>query len=518
MGLGQNSLARAPCRVGVGTAAGVVAGVNDGEVVAFKGVPYGASTAGSNRFRPPQPVEAWDGVLDASFYRDACPQPPIVGELAPEVERLIDYVLVAGDRFGENCLSVNVWTPAVDGARRPVMVWFHGGSQTVGSGNMPIYDGTNLARRGDAVVVTVNHRLGALGYLSLTQLAGPGDYHVSGNAGLLDMIAALQWVQHNIGAFGGDPGNVTIFGQSGGGPKVSALLAAPAGRGLFHKAIVQSGPGLRASEPDAAAVTAAAIFDRLGNPTIDELVDTPIERLLAAQVEVLGGALPTGRPHRLGPIVDGDVLPTHPFDPVAAAPAADVPLLIGTTRDEMTLFLHGASMLADLDDEAASTLASSLAQGVSDLYPTYRRSRPDATPAQLLAAIASDVRRIGSVRQAERKIAGGPASVWMYRCDVVTLALNGTLGATHGIDLPLVFNNLPVPLLDGHPAANTVSAVMSDAWLSFARTGDPNHSQLPDWPPYNLEERPTMLFNTTSTVANDPNSDERQAWGNHTPT
>ena len=243
------------------------------------------------------------------------------------------------------------------------------------------------------------------------------------------MIAALEWVRHNIGAFGGDPGNVTIFGQSGGGPKVSALLAAPAACGLFHRAIIQSGPGLHAIEPDSAAATAAAIFDRLGNPTIDRLVDTPVERLLAAQVEVLGGALPTGRRHRLGPIVDGEVLPAHPFDPVAAAPAADVPLLIGTTRDEMTLFLHGASTLADLDHEAASMLAPSLAQGVSDLYPTYRRSRPDATPAQLLVAIAGDVRRIGSIRQAERKIGGGPASVWMYRCDVESPALNGALGA-----------------------------------------------------------------------------------------
>jgi para-nitrobenzyl esterase len=367
MGGGHGSGFGESPRVAVVTAAGVVAGVTSNEVVAFKGIPYGASTAGSNRFRPPQPVEAWDGVRDASCYRDACPQPTIVGELAPEVERLIDYLVVAGDRFGEDCLSVNVWTPAADDARRPVMVWFHGGSQTVGSGNMPIYDGANLARRGDTVVVTVNHRLGALGYLSLTHLAGSGDHKASGNAGLLDMIAALQWVQDTIGAFGGDPDNVTIFGQSGGGPKVSALLAARAGRGLFHKAIIQSGPGLRAIEPDAAAVTAAAILDRLGILTIDDLVDTPVEQLLAAQVEVLGGALPTGRQHRLGPIVDGEVLPAHPFDPLAAAPAADVPLLIGTTRDEMTLFLHGASTIVDLDDQAASMLAPNLAQGISDL-------------------------------------------------------------------------------------------------------------------------------------------------------
>ena len=435
----------------------------------------------------------------------------MLGELAADVEHLIEYALVAGDRFGEDCLTVNVWTPAADDSGRPVMVWFHGGGQTIGSGNMPIYDGSNLARVGDTVVVTVNHRLGVLGYLSLTESTGPESL-TSGNAGLLDMIASLRWVRENIAVFGGDPGNVTIFGQSGGGPKVSALLAAPPAVGLFHQAIIQSGPGLRAVDASSAATTSAAILERLGSPTIDELVDLPVDRLLAAQVDVLGGALPTGS-HRLGPTVDGSLLPVHPFDPVAAATAAEVPLIIGTTRDEMTLFLHRAPMLDDIDHEAAAHLAPSLAQGVTDLYPTYRRKRPHAAPSQLLAAIATDVRRIGSIRQAERKLEGGAAPVWMYRCDLESPADGGALGATHGIDLPLVFNNLPVPLLDGQPAADTVAATMSGAWLSFARTGDPNQGDLPNWPPYTLEDRATMLFGATCTVANDPDGEERKAWG-----
>jgi para-nitrobenzyl esterase len=358
---------------------------------------------------------------------------------------VVGYVLIAGDRFGENCLSVNVWTPAVDDGRRPVMVWLHGGSQTAGSANIPIYDGANLARSGDTVVVSVNHRLGMLGYLSLTEIAGE-DYSTAGNAGLLDMIAALQWVRNNITAFGGDPYNVTIFGQSGGGPKVAALLAAPAAEGFFHKAFIQSGPGLRALDPAAAAATAAAIVQRLGTTAaVEALLDASVQELLAAQVDVLGGALPTGRQHRLGPVVDGDVLPGHPFDPIAAPSAANVPLLIGTTRDEMTLFLHDNPMLADLDDTAAAELAPSVAQGITDLYPTYRQSRPDATPAELLTAIATDVRRIGSIRVAEHKLAAGNSPVWIYRCDLPSPALDGTLGATHGVDLPLVFNNLPVP-------------------------------------------------------------------------
>ena len=255
------------------TSAGLVAGVDAHGVVSFKGVPYGASTGGSNRFRPPQPVEPWGGVLDASSYSDACPQPSMLGELPADVERLIEYALVAGDRFGEDCLTVNVWTPAADDSGRPVMVWFHGGGQTIGSGNMPIYDGSNLARVGDTVVVTVNHRLGVLGYLSLTESTGP-EYLTSGNAGLLDMIASLRWVRENIAVFGGDPGNVTIFGQSGGGPKVSALLAAPAAVGLFHQAIIQSGPGLRAVDASSAATTSAAILERLGSPT-DRRVGRP---------------------------------------------------------------------------------------------------------------------------------------------------------------------------------------------------------------------------------------------------
>jgi para-nitrobenzyl esterase len=511
------SAVEAGSRVEARVSGGVVAGLADAGVVAFKGVAYGASTAGPNRFRAPQPVEPWHGVRDASSYTDACPQPSLAGLLAPELERIVEYVLVAGDRFGEDCLSVNVWTPGVDDARRPVMVWFHGGGQTVGSGNMAIYDGANLARAGDTVIVTVNHRLGVLGYLSLTEIAGPG-YRLSGNAGLLDMIAALEWVRANIAGFGGDPDNVTVFGQSGGGPKISALLGTPVAEGLFHKAIIQSGPALRAIDLAAADATAAVVVERLGASTVNELVAAPVEQLLAAQVAVLGGALPSGREHRLGPIVDGEVLPDHPFDPIAAPSAAKVPLLIGTTRDEMTMFLHGAPILENLDHASAAQLAPSLAQGVTDLYPTYRRARPDATPAQLLTAIATDVRRIGSVQLAERKLAGGSAPVWMYRCDLESPAQRGVFGATHGIDLPLMFRNLPVPLLDGQPASEVVATAMSASWLSFARTGDPTHHLLPDWPPYTVEHRATMLFNAASSVVNDPNSEERRAWGDRTPT
>ena len=381
----------------------------------------------------------------------------MLGELPADVERLIEYALVAGDRFGEDCLTVNVWTPAADDSGRPVMVWFHGGGQTIGSGNMPIYDGSNLARVGDTVVVTVNHRLGVLGYLSLTESTGP-EYLTSGNAGLLDMIASLRWVRgtsrSSVATLGTSP-----FRSVGWRPEGECLAGRSACCGLFHQAIIQSGPGLRAVDASSAATTSAAILERLGSPTIDELVDLPVDRLLAAQVDVLGGALPTGS-HRLGPTVDGSLLPVHPFDPVAAATAAEVPLIIGTTHDEMTLFLHHAPMLDDIDHEAAAHLAPSLAQGVTDLYPTYHRRRPCRaipTPGRDRHGCPAD--RFDSPGGTQAGAAAAPSG-----CTAVTSRARPTrpLGATHGIDLPLVFDDLPVPLLDGQPAADTVAATMSE--------------------------------------------------------
>jgi len=475
------------------TAAGQLRGADRDGIKTFLGVPYAAPPVGQNRFRAPQPVEPWDGVRDALELPPSCPQPQQrpAGWTHESVE-------------SEDCLYLNVWTPAAgDGAdaTRPVMVWYHGGGYSIGSGSWPLYDGSALARRGDVVVITVNHRLGPLGYLHLADLAPTDDsLAASGNAGMLDLVATLDWVQENVANFGGDPNNVTIFGESGGGAKVSTLLAMPSAQGKFHRAIIQSGPALRVTKGDRATGAARRLLDALGidEENLEQLWSVPAEKLVEASAAA-------GR-MAFSPVLDGDVIPTHPADALATGTAADVPVIVGCNQDE------SAGMLPkELDEEGLrERLAAFGSDNVDEIVATYRSEYPDATDVDILSYALTDSRmRAGSIRLAEAKLAGTTSPVWMY---FFTYQLAGRAG--HGYEIAFAFDNLGRS--DDRGVSGTRRQLvdeMSDAWLAFARDGDPNHRKLAKWPSYTLPERSTMYFQRGgSEVKSDPNRATRELW------
>ena len=489
-----------------------------GRVARFLGVPYGGDVGGGQRFRPAQPARSWTSVRDTTTIGPAAPQPPMTFAAGPRNERMLALIaeMRCTEAQGENCLVLNVWEPTWSASTaRPVMVSLHGGAHTICSGSMPVYDGASLAARHDVVVVSLNHRLGALGYLYLAEILGE-DYAVSGNVGTLDLAAALEWVQANAEAFGGDPANVTIFGESGGGFKVSTLLAMPAAAGLFHRAIVQSGAKRHALSPDSATATTRAVLDELGlgtNPR--QLGHVPAAEIVAAQVRVLGGPFSPG-PRTLGPVVDGAALPRHPFEPDAPSVSASVPLLIGTTKDEMTFFTHPNEALDTLDDAAAVAAVAAIpmvGDRARDLYDTYLETRPDVSHARRLAAIMTDRMRVGSIRLAERKAAAGGAPVWMYRFDFETDVEDGGLGAPHASEIAYTFGNPDASALSGsRPERYAVADMVSGVWAAFARNGAPQTAKVPTWAPYDHQQRTTMLFDVAPQAVADPDPVERAAW------
>jgi para-nitrobenzyl esterase len=475
----------------VATTTGRVAGRANGDVVAFKGIPYATAA----RWAPPQPVAGWTGVRDALEF----------GPQAPQTPGLLEAAFGMADwPMSEDCLSLNVWTRAPEaGARRPVLVFIHGGAFTNGTGAVPWYHGDAFVRDG-CVLVTLNYRLGALGYLHLADVAGER-FAGSGNLGLLDQVAALDWVQANIAAFGGDPANVTIFGESAGGASVLALLACPAADGRFRRAIAQSPSILQLRSRVQATAAAEHVLDRLGieRRQLDRLFDVPVPALLDAQASFVGPELFTA----FAPTPDGAVLP----GPVVEAAATATPrLLIGTNRDELYLFTALDGRSAGVDAAGLRKVARRIVgDGGDALIAAYAAARPGRVPGQLGASIAGDdAFWLPAIDLAEAR--RGPT--WMYRFDWGTPVFGGVLGACHGVELPFVFETLDAArgFVGDDPALAQLASTVHQGWVRFATTGDPG------WPAYDSRRRATMCFDVASTVVDDPDGELRTCWSRWT--
>jgi len=482
-------------------ATGKIRGYMDKGVFSFRGVPYADTTAGANRFLPPKNAQPWTGVREAIELGHRAPQLD-----APRVPEW--FVMDRTEPQGEDCLVVNVWTPALDNQKRPVVVWLHGGGFTGGSNGFTAYDGANLARRHNVVVVGVNHRLNGFGFLYLGELCG--DRYADANVGMLDIVASLQWVKANIDRFGGDPSSVTIFGQSGGGSKVSTLLGMPAAHGLFHRAYAMSGSQVRSTPRDQATATARRVLDELGiSPAqIEKINDVPMRKLRELVNGGIGG---------WGPVVDGRTLPDHIFDPKATEISADVPLMIGSTETEQTWNanqLYDPLTDAELREDAARGMRTteSAAQGVIDLY---KRNRPKASNLDIYLILATDASnfRTGTDTEALRKAEQRKAPVYKYYFQWYSPVRGGMLRSMHTMDVPFVFYNHTIAESEIGPASGTAALAekMSSTFVQFAKTGNPNNRTIPNWSAFDPTVKQTLVWNNDVKVVNDPFGAEKAA-------
>lgn len=481
---------------------GRVRGAVDDGILVFKGVRYGADTT-FTRFAAPAKPTPWNDIRDATSFGASCPQEPtgnpggLFSSWRPDPAPPLD----------EDCLFLNVWTPALaDKERRPVMVWFHGGGFTSGNGASRAYDGVRLARRGDVVVVTVNHRLNVFGYLNLAHY-GRG-FEDSSVAGVLDMVQALEWVRDNIERFGGDPGTVTIFGESGGGSKVATLMATEAARGLFHRAVVQSGAFLWFPDRERAQAAADQLVAKLHltAQTIDEIKTLPVATIQEALEGTGAGSAPT---------IDGRTLTRHPFDPEAAPSGRDVPLMLGTNRTENALFVGAAN--PDLLELTWDGLTAAMERSYPDhdvdaIIAGYRKLEPEADASDIYLEVTTDARYLaGHVIQAERKVRQGGAPVYLYLFDWDTPVDGGKWRSPHALEIGFVFDNVAYSesMSGVGEEQQRVADVMADTWIAFARSGNPNNPRLLEWPPYNLESRPVMVLGETPALVGDARAAQR---------
>ncbi|HVJ55936.1 MAG TPA: carboxylesterase/lipase family protein [Aliidongia sp.] len=486
----------------VETRSGKLRGAAGPGVATFKGIPYAASTEGANRFRPPQPVKHWAGIRDAVEFGNSAPQ-------APANPSPLNAWYGTIRTVSEDCLSLNVFTPGLKG-KRPVMVWLHGGAWSSCAGSAPGFDGTNLAKDGDVVVVTVNHRLNLFGYVRLDDK--DERFADSGNAGLLDLVAALKWVRDDIASFGGDPHNVTIFGQSGGAAKVSAMLAMPAAKGLFHKAIAQSCSGsIRIAGEEEAARLTHGLAVKLGLDKADgaALQAAPAEQIIAALQSI---------PNAFRPVLDGRSFKRNPFEPGAPPTAANIPLIIGNAADEARLYMAADPKNFSLDAAEVHKRVARFLQidaAVADrILDSYRANLPGPSPSDLLAAIATDFTyRRNTTHEAMLQSASAHAPVYAYVFDWKTPVMDGVLKTPHTCEVPFVFgtSEAAAPLVGTSPELPKLTKILISTWAAFAHAGNPNNATLPNWPRYDGTARSTMMIDLDSRIESNPGGAARQS-------
>jgi para-nitrobenzyl esterase len=500
----------------VETGSGAVRGSVAEEVALFAGIPYAAPPVGDLRFRPPRPATPWSGVRDATAFGNIAMQ--VIPEPGDDGRRPGDGYYDGAPGVSEDCLVLNVWTPAPDAGRRPVMVWIHGGGYGGGAGYGAWTDGATLAREEDVVVVSINHRLDVFGFLALDRIGGD-EYAGSGNAGMLDIVAALRWVRDNIAAFGGDPGSVTVFGESGGGWKISTLLAMPAARGLFHRGIVQSGSDTHAADPASADARARHLLAQLGvaETELHRLADVPASAILEASRPGLAPDRPATI-HSDGtwtwdggflPVADGVTLTQRRISPRAPEGAEGVPLLIGTTRDEFAGGIAGELIPQPGDAVEKAVHLGMDPDAARRIFDVYRAEEPDRTDDALVGELISDTLFLmQAIRQGEAM--EGVAPVYMYLFSWGWARAGDR--ATHAIDVPFVFGNVVPELLgtDRDASTHALAARMRSAWAAFARTGDPSHAGLPAWPRYTRTDRATMVFDHECRLERDPRRERRE--------